>query len=52
MESIISLHHKCILNSSSTEYNVTAIMGECPLENKCLTPRIVCVIVLFVFSHV
>ena len=42
MGSIISLHNKHILNSNSTEYGCNCNnREECPLENKCLTPRIV-----------
>ena len=42
MGSIMSLHNKHILNSSSTEYGCSCNnRDECPLENKCLTPRIV-----------
>ena len=41
MGSIIS-HNKHILNSNSTEYGCTCSnRDECPLQNKCLTPRIV-----------
>ena len=39
---IISSHNKHILNSNCTEYGCNCgNRGECPLENKCLTPRIV-----------
>ena len=39
---IISSHTKHILNSNCTEYGCNCgNRGECPLENKCLTPRIV-----------
>ena len=42
MGSIISSHNKHILNSNSTEYGCNCNnRDECPLENKCLTPRIV-----------
>ena len=42
MRSIISSHSKHILNSNSTEYECNCNnREECPLENKCLTPRIV-----------
>ena len=42
MGSIISSHNKHILNSNSTEYGCSCNnRDECPLENKCLTPRIV-----------
>ena len=42
MGSIISFHNKHILNSNSTEYGCNCNnREECPLENKCLTPRIV-----------
>ena len=42
MGSIISSHNKHILNSSSTEYGCNCNdRHKCPLENKCLTPRIV-----------
>ena len=42
MRSIISLHNKHILNSNSAEYGCNCNnRDECPLENKCLTPRIV-----------
>ena len=39
MGSIISLHNKHILNTSSKEYGCNC--NKCPLENKCLAPRIV-----------
>ena len=40
--SIISSHNEHILNSNSTEYECDCNnRNECPLENKCLTPRIV-----------
>ena len=43
MGSIISSHTKHILNSNSTECGCSCNnKDECPLENKCLTPRIVC----------
>ena len=39
---MISSHNKHILNSNSTEYRYNCDnRDECPLENKCLTPRIV-----------
>ena len=39
---IISSHNKHILNSNCTEYGCNCgNRGECSLENKCLTPRIV-----------
>ena len=42
MQSIISSHNKRILNSNSTEYRCNYNNSdEFPLENKCLTPRIV-----------
>ena len=42
MGSIISLHNKHVLNSNWTEYGCNCnSREECPLENKCLTPRIV-----------
>ena len=42
MGSIISSHNKHILNSNSTEYGCNCNdRHKCPLENKCLTPRIV-----------
>ena len=42
MGSIICSHNKHILNSNNTEYGCTCNnRNECPLENKCLTPRIV-----------
>ena len=42
MGSIISSHNKHILNSNSAEYGCNCSnRNECPLENKCLTPRIV-----------
>ena len=42
MGSIISSYNKHILNSSSTKYGCHCNnREECPLENKCLTPRIV-----------
>ena len=42
MGSIISSHNKHILSSNSTEYGCNCNnREECPLENKCLTPRIV-----------
>ena len=42
MGSVISSHNKQLSNSNSTEdgYNCNN-RNECPLENKCLTPRIV-----------
>ena len=41
--SVISLHNKHILNSNNTEYQCNFNdRDECPLENECLTPRIVC----------
>ena len=40
--SILSSHNKHILNSNSTEYGCNCSnKNECPLENKCLTLRIV-----------
>ena len=43
MGSKISSHNKRILNSNSTEFGCNYNnRDECPLENKCLTPRIVC----------
>ena len=43
MGSIISSQNKHVLNSNSTEYGCNYNnREECPLENKCLTPRIVC----------
>ena len=42
MRSIISLHNKHILNANNTEYGCNCNnRDECPLENECLTPRIV-----------
>ena len=42
MRSIISSHNKHILNSNSTGYGSNCSnRDEYPLENKCLTPRIV-----------
>ena len=42
MGSIISSHNKHILNSNNTEYGCNCNnRDECPLENECLTPRIV-----------
>ena len=42
MRSIISLHNKHILNSNSTENGCNCNKrDQCPLENKCLTPRTV-----------
>ena len=42
MGSIISSHNKYILNSNNTEYWCNCNnRDECPLENECLTPRIV-----------
>ena len=42
MGSIISSHNKHTLNSVSPEYKCNCnSRDECPLENKCLTPRIV-----------
>ena len=42
MGSIISSHNKLILNSNYTEYGCNCNnRNECPLENECLTPRIV-----------
>ena len=42
MGSIISSHNKHILNSDSTGYGCNCNnRDKCPLENKCLTPRIV-----------
>ena len=42
MGSIISLRNKHILNSDNTEYGCNCNnRDECPLQNKCLTPRIV-----------
>ena len=42
MGSIISSHNKHILNSNNTEYGCNCNnRNECPLENECLTPRIV-----------
>ena len=41
MGSIISSHNKHILNSNNNEYGCNCNnRDECPLENKCLTPRI------------
>ena len=41
MGSIISSHNKHILNSNNTEYERNCNnRNECPLENECLTPRI------------
>ena len=43
IRSIISSHNKHILNSNSTKYGCNCNnRDECPLENKCLTARIVC----------
>ena len=43
MGSIISSHKKHILNSNSTEYGCNCNnRDECPLENKLVSPRIVC----------
>ena len=42
MGSIISSHNKNILNSNNNEYRCNYNnRDECPLENECLTPRIV-----------
>ena len=42
MKPIISSHNKHILNSNNTEYGCNCNnRDECPLENECLTPRIV-----------
>ena len=42
MGSIITSHNKYILNSNNTEYGLNCNnRNECPLENECLTPRIV-----------
>ena len=42
MGSTISSHNKHILNSNNTEYGCNCNnRNECPLENECLTPRIV-----------
>ena len=42
MGSIISSYNKHILNSNSTDYGCNCNnRDECPLESKCLTPRIV-----------
>ena len=42
MGSITSSHNKDILSSNSIEYGINCNnRDECPLENKCLTPRIV-----------
>ena len=42
MGSIIPSHIKHILNSNSAEYGYNRNNRDgCPLENKCLTPRIV-----------
>ena len=43
MGSIMTSHNKHISNSNSTEYrcNCNNRNNKCPLENKCLTPRIV-----------
>ena len=42
MEFIISSRNIHILNSNSTEYGCNCNnRDECPLDNKCLTPRIV-----------
>ena len=42
MGSIISSHNKHILSSNNTEYGCNCNnTSECPLENECLTPRIV-----------
>ena len=39
---MISSHNKHILNSNNTEYGCNCNnRNECPLENECLTPRIV-----------
>ena len=43
MRYIISSHDKHILNSCNTEYWFNCNnRDECPLENECLTPRIIC----------
>ena len=39
---MISLHNKHILDSNNTEYGCNCnSRDECPLQNECLTPRIV-----------